>query len=401
MKYDMVFEGGGAKGMVFVGAMEVFESRGHTHGRLLGTSAGAITAALLAAGYQTQEMLESLSEKVDGHSVFEDFMAVPPALERDEIHSSATRELLRNIDLPFIPDRFEEKLDDQLAEWLAAQPSLRCVFSFVERGGWYSADNFVTWLQRKLDSGTNQGQPRQYSHMTLAQFHAASGKDLSLVAADTTRGVMLVLNHRTAPDLPLVWSVRMSMSVPLLWQEVVWQPEWGQYRGRDMRGHSIVDGGLLSNFPIELFVSRALPVVTVMGPDVSENVLGMMIDEKLEVPGAESAAATPSAFSLGELKTVQRISNLVNTATSARDKSIIDEFEHLVVRLPAKGYGMTEFNMTDERRELLVEAGRQTMKDYFTRSAQLASEISFGMGAFDETSDAQQKADQVAMKILE
>ena len=116
MQYDMVFEGGGAKGMVFVGAMEVFEAAGHTHGRLLGTSAGAITAALLAAGYQTQEMLESLSEKVDGRPVFEDFMAVPPALGKDEIHSSATRELLRSIDLPFIPDRFEEKIDDQLAE---------------------------------------------------------------------------------------------------------------------------------------------------------------------------------------------------------------------------------------------------------------------------------------------
>jgi NTE family protein len=49
MKYDMVFEGGGAKGMVFVGAMQEFESRGHSHDRLLGTSAGAITAALLAA----------------------------------------------------------------------------------------------------------------------------------------------------------------------------------------------------------------------------------------------------------------------------------------------------------------------------------------------------------------
>jgi predicted acylesterase/phospholipase RssA len=401
MKYDMVFEGGGAKGMVFVGAMEVFEAEGHTHGRLLGTSAGAITASLLAAGYQTQEMLESLSEKVDGRPVFEGFMAVPPALAKGEIHSSATRELLRNIDLPFIPERFEEKLDDQLVEWLAAQPSLRCVFSFVERGGWYSAENFLAWLKQKLDSGTNLGQPRQYSHMTLAQFHEATGKDLSLVAADTTRGVMLVLNRRTAPDLPLVWAVRMSMSVPLLWQEVVWKPEWGQYRGRDMHGHSIVDGGLLSNFPIELLVSRAVPVVKVMGEDVSEHVLGMMIDEKLEVSGAESAPAPPSAFSLGELATVQRISNLINTATSARDKSVIDEFEHLVVRLPAKGYGMTEFDMSDERRELLVEAGRRAMKDYFTRSAQLEAEVSFGMGSFEEAEDTQQKADNIAMKILE
>lgn len=401
MQYDMVFEGGGAKGMVFVGAMEIFESEGHTHGRLLGTSAGAITAALLAAGYTSQEMLESLSEKVDGRSVFSDFMAVPSVMDKNEIHSSATRRLLRNINLPFIPDRFEEELDDKLAEWLAAQPSLRCVLSFVERGGWYSADNFVTWLRRKLDSGTHHGKPRLYSHMTLAEFHIATGKDLSLVGADTTQGTMLVLNHRTAPDLPLVWAVRMSMSVPLLWQEVVWQPEWGQYRGRDLSGHTIVDGGLLSNFPIELFVSRAAPVVNVMGEDTSENVLGMLIDEKMEVPGADSAAKSPTEFGVGNLQTVQRISNLVNTTTSARDKYVIDEFEHLVVRLPARGYGTTEFDMTDERRELLVSAGRQAMKDYFAPPVHLESEISFGMGESGGPADALQTADKVAFKILE
>jgi len=35
MKYDLVFEGGGAKGMVFVGACEEFFKRGHTFDRLL------------------------------------------------------------------------------------------------------------------------------------------------------------------------------------------------------------------------------------------------------------------------------------------------------------------------------------------------------------------------------
>ena len=75
------------------------------------------------------------------------------------------------------------------------------------------------------------------------------------MAADTTDSRMLVLNHRTAPDLPVVYAARMSMSVPLLWQEVIWQPEWGKYNGRDLTGHTIVDGGLLSNFPIELYLS--------------------------------------------------------------------------------------------------------------------------------------------------
>jgi NTE family protein len=35
-----------------------------------------------------------------------------------------------------------------------------------------------------------------------------------------------------------------------------------------------------------------------------------------------------------------------------------------VCRLPAKGYGTTEFDMTPERREALVAAGRAAMKKF-------------------------------------
>jgi len=37
------------------------------------------------------------------------------------------------------------------------------------------------------------------------------------------------------------------MSIPLVWDEVVWQKEWGAYLGRDLTGHLVVDGGVLSN----------------------------------------------------------------------------------------------------------------------------------------------------------
>jgi len=45
--FDIVFEGGGAKGTAFVGALDVLFAAGHKHRRLIGTSAGAITATLL------------------------------------------------------------------------------------------------------------------------------------------------------------------------------------------------------------------------------------------------------------------------------------------------------------------------------------------------------------------
>jgi hypothetical protein len=73
----------------------------------------------------------------------------------------------------------------------------------------------------------------------------------------------------------------------------------------------------------------------------------------------------------GELQTVQRLGRIVNTATTAHDKMVIAEHEHFVVRLPAAGYGTTEFDMSDERRAALVDAGRTAMALYFDAPAGL------------------------------
>ena len=284
MKYDLVFEGGGAKGMVFVGACEEFFRRGHSFDRLLGTSAGAITATLLAAGYTPEEMLAALTEKEGGKSVFAGFMGPPPPFTDEEILTGATRRLLDGVDFRFLFDSWEKKLDDKLARTLAASERFRHVLALVERGGWFAADRFVSWLRTKLDSGVCKGAPRHFSGMSLAQLFAATGVEFSVVAADTTDGKMLVLNHRTAPDCPVVWATRMSMSIPLVWDEVIWQDGWGKYRDHDVTGHGIVDGGILSNFPIELFISDVPQVVKLMGPKKDNPVLGMLIDERLPVP---------------------------------------------------------------------------------------------------------------------
>jgi len=161
----------------------------------------------------------------------------------------------------------------------------------------------------------------------------------------------------------VVRAVRMSMSIPLVWDEVVWKEEWGNYLGQPMAGHVIVDGGMLSNFPIELFISDEAPVTKLMGPKQDNSVLGLLIDETLAVP-ARRGLLVDINIKPGELRTVQRIQRLVNTMTGAHDKMVIEEYEHLVVRLPAGGYGTTEFDMSDERRNSLVAAGRNAMKSY-------------------------------------
>lgn len=363
MKYDIVFEGGGAKGMVFVGALEEYTARGHEFGRLLGTSAGAIAATFVAAGYTVEEMRAALAETdAEGEPVFGSFMQRPKPFTREETDGSATKLALEKIDITALPNFIESRFDQLILSLMSRDPFVY-FFSLLERGGWYAADNFMTWLRDKLDQGRSAGRRVRFSKMNLQEFYSATGYELSLVAADTTGHSLLVLNHVTAPQLPVVWGVRMSMSLPLVWEEVLWQPEWGPYLGQDLSGHRIVDGGLLSNFPIELFISRDPYVIAMMGESNSAGVLGLLIDESLPVAGIEEPGG--AGANLMGLALPQRIKGLIDTATQAHDKMVIDNFQQLVCRLPAKGYDTTEFGMSAEKREALISAGRATMAEYF------------------------------------
>ena len=60
LKADAVFEGGGVKGIGLVGAVAVAEEKGYHWVNVAGTSAGAIVATLLAAGYTAQGVVTIL-----------------------------------------------------------------------------------------------------------------------------------------------------------------------------------------------------------------------------------------------------------------------------------------------------------------------------------------------------
>ena len=395
MQYDLVFEGGGAKGMAFVGAVRALMSAGHSCNRLLGTSAGAITATLLAAGYGPDEMSAVMNEKSGGKPVFTEFMGRPENFTAAELDASATLQLLHNIDITLLPKFLEDKMDRKVTEALASGGKSRHMVALIERGGWFAASRFVTWLQAKLDTGKgSDGNPRAYSKLTLKEFFDKTHVDLSMVVSDTTDRKLLVLNHRTAPDCPIVSAVRMSMSIPLVWDEVYWQPAWGKYRNQDVTGHVFVDGGLLSNFPLELFISGAPEVTNVMGPKQGNPVLGLLIDEKLEVPVASRGFIVQSSVKAAELAIVQRIERLVNTAMGAHDNRVIEEHGDIIVSLPAKGYGTTEFDMDETRLGALVEAARRAMETWLA-TAPRATSTGFGFAPART-----EKATAVAVGIL-
>ena len=77
---------------------------------------------------------------------------------------------------------------------------------------------------------------------------------------------------------------------------------------------------------------------------------------------------------LGELVVVQRIRGLADTVTSAHDKFVIEAYRHLVCRLPAGGYGTMEFDMSDERVDALVAAGRSALEAHLAERAEAAAQ---------------------------
>lgn len=382
-QFDMVFEGGGAKGMVFVGALRALAARGHTPGRLIGTSAGAITATLLAVGYTAAEMERELSRREDGNPVFATFMDAPTFknLEQD-IENSVTMKLLTKIDLPGAFDAAEKAVAQKILNLLLEHTAAyRTIFSFVEQGGLYAGDAFLHWFRDRLNA-----KGAGFAELRLAQLHEETRRDLSLVVTDTTSHEMRVLNHRTAPNCPVAWAVRMSMSIPFAWQEVRWRQEWGTYQlfkedgvtledSKDLTGHAIVDGGVLSNFPINLLTSNESTVSAFMGDTVADRnkVLGLLIDETRKVEGAPPPPTEDTNDDEGlkgdlkKLRTVARIRRLLDTMLDAHDKQTIAANADLICRLPAKTYGTMEFDMSDERKAALIKAGEKAMAEHLAR----------------------------------
>jgi NTE family protein len=161
-----VFEGGGVRGTALVGAVAAVEERHITFRAVAGTSAGAIVAALVAAGYNASEMCMLLT-RTDFRD-FQDPISRVPVLWRI------------------------------LAWW---------------KLGRYRGDAFQRWIGEQLSLKlTNR------RHMS-PRFQDLP-KPLTIIATDVVRQQVRVFNAQRTPDIAVADAVRMSMSIPFFFRPV-------------------------------------------------------------------------------------------------------------------------------------------------------------------------------------
>lgn len=204
MKADAVFEGGGMRGVGIVGALTYLEAQGYEWQRVAGTSAGAVIAALIAAGYTAKEMKQILME-MD----FSDFLD-KSGLQR----------------LPLVGK----------------------AFGFLVEKGIYSGEYFEDWMSKLLKA---KG-VRKFKDVTF------NGEcRLKIIASDITRRRILILpDHLPKYGInPMRFSiaeaVRMSISIPFYFKPV-------QFVHADGISY-IVDGAVCCNFPLNIFDVKGSP----------------------------------------------------------------------------------------------------------------------------------------------
>lgn len=202
LKCDAVFEGGGVRGIGHVGAANALQKAGYSFENLAGSSCGAIVAGLLAVGYKTTE-LKHILKSLD-YTKFE---------TPTKLHRIGTPGKIINIILNY---------------------------------GIYSSSYFEEWFAKLL---TKKGKT---TFGDLKANHPSQEKykyKLQVTASDLTTQQLLTLPQDLVlfgidPDsFPIAKAVRMSMSIPGFYMPYVLKDTLGV-------PHYIVDGGMLSNYPI-------------------------------------------------------------------------------------------------------------------------------------------------------
>jgi NTE family protein len=209
---DLVLEGGGVKGIGLVGAVSALEKAGYRFHRVAGTSAGAIVGALVAAGIPARK-LHDIMAAVDYRRFRDGSFAV------------------EHLGIP-------------------AQ-----VATLVADKGIYDGNYLKEWLGAMLkDAGVETFGDLKITGDRDSALTGDRSYRLVVCAADVSRGelVRLPWDYRARygrdPDrLKVVDAVRASMSIPLFYKPARIHSD--VTRSDDL----LVDGGLISDFPVELF----------------------------------------------------------------------------------------------------------------------------------------------------
>jgi NTE family protein len=292
---DLVCEGGGVRGIGLVGAVDALAAAGYRFPRVAGTSAGAIVAALVAALQKSGE---------------------PP---------SRLAEIMRSID-------YRKILDRNLVGHI---PLIGGGLSLLLSDGVYRG----AYLQQLLTDLLAEFGVHTFADLRTGEQPDQFAWSLVVTASDLSRRQLVRIpwdlrSYGIDPDtFPVARAVHASAAIPYIFEPV------------RVGGATWVDGGLLSDFPVDLF-DRPGPRWPTFGIRLSAR------------PGIPPTHPVHGPVSLG----IAAIESLL----SNQDNAYIDDpcTVRRTIFVPADEVSPIDFGITDKQREALYQRGLQAGQDF-------------------------------------
>jgi len=312
---DLVLEGGGVKGIALTGAVLSFAEAGYRFPRVAGTSAGALVAAVLAALQQRGE---------------------PP---------TAVGEIARTLDYARFRDR------GLAGRLLGPLGFLLDGFSVVFENGAYEGDYLHDWTAGVLaDLGVETfGDLRRGDPDGDGEIHHAYS--LVVTASDISRRRLVQLpwdypRYGLDPDEQRVAdAVRASASIPFFFEPVTLE---------GVRGNStLVDGGLLSNYPIGIF--DRFDENPPRWPTVGVRLDALGLDTATDVEPVDDPVSMGIALVQTTIEASQA-EHMLDPCNVARS-----------VYVDTSAVGAVDFDVTEAQEDALIASGREAADRFLAR----------------------------------
>jgi len=296
-RVDLVCEGGGVRGIGLVGAVDALAAVGYRFPRVAGTSAGAIVASLVAALQAAGEPLTRLAE------------------------------IMRTID-------YRKLLDRNL---IGHVPLIGGGLSLLVSDGVYRG----AYLEQLLAGLLGDLGVRTFGDLRTGEEPEQFAWSLVVAASDLSRRRLVRIpwdlnSYGIDPDdFSVARAVHASSAIPYIFEPV------------RVSGATWVDGGLLSNFPVELFDR----------PDGKPRwpTFGIRLSAR---PGIPPTHPVHGPVSLGIAA--------IETLVSNQDNAYIDDpcTVRRTIFVPADEVSPIDFDITAEQREALYQRGLQAGQQF-------------------------------------
>lgn len=214
---NLVFSGGGVLGISYLGVLKHLEEINILKGikRVAGTSAGAITALVVSFRLPHPEV-KRIADSLDYRKIIHS--------DRDDILE------IRNI---------KEKLDSVFE-------NASSFYRLFKNYGWHSTYYIYQWIQTIIQEQfdpTLKKPPYTFRDFKNNSIHKNKRDflDLYVLGTHLNQCKTVVFSYETTPDMEVALAVKISMSIPFLFEPTV------------INQQILVDGGVLCNYAIDLF----------------------------------------------------------------------------------------------------------------------------------------------------